>query len=52
MNDDEWRSYALDWPLSGERGRARLEGEPITDDTFVLFFNAHHATVPPSEDTE
>ena len=46
MSDDEWitgyaRSIGL--LLSGQTMDVRDSmGEPITDDTFVLFFNAHH----------
>ena len=46
MSDDEWTTgYArsIGLLLSGQTMDVRDSmGEPITDDTFVLFFNAHH----------
>jgi isoamylase len=50
MTDDEWntghaRSVGL--LLSGQTMDVRdLRGEPVTDDTYVLFFNAHHENLP------
>ena len=50
MSDDEWTTgYArsIGLLLSGQTMDVRDSmGEPITDDTFVLFFNAHHHKLP------
>ena len=50
MSDDEWSTgYArsIGLLLSGQTMDVRDSmGEPITDDTFVLFFNAHHEKLP------
>ena len=46
MSDDEWNTgYArsIGLLLSGQTMDVRdSRGEPVTDDTYVLFFNAHH----------
>ena len=50
MNYDEWSTgYArsIGLLLIGQTMDVRdSRGEPITDDTFVLFFNAHHERLP------
>jgi glycogen operon protein len=50
MSDDEWnRGYArsIGLLLSGQTMDVRnSKGEPVTDDTFVMFFNAHHEKLP------
>ncbi|MGB8466970.1 MAG: glycogen debranching protein GlgX, partial [Terrimicrobiaceae bacterium] len=50
MSDDEWTTgYArsIGLLLSGLTMDVRdSRGEPITDDIFVLFFNAHHEKLP------
>jgi glycogen operon protein len=50
MSDDEWnRGYArsIGLLLSGQTMDVRnSKGEPVTDDTFVMFFNAHHDKLP------
>jgi len=50
MNDDEWsdgNARSVGVLLNGETLDVRDEhGEAITDDTFVLLFNAHHDEVP------
>ena len=50
MSDDEWSTgYArsIGLLLSGQTMDVRdSRGETITDDTFVLFFNAHHQRLP------
>jgi isoamylase len=50
MSDDEWNAgYArsVGLLLSGQTMDVRdSRGEPITDDTYVLFFNAHHEKLP------
>jgi isoamylase len=50
MSDEEWNTgYArsIGLLLSGQTMDVRNSlGEPITDDTYVLFFNAHHDKLP------
>ncbi|HEY5814380.1 MAG TPA: glycogen debranching protein GlgX, partial [Terrimicrobiaceae bacterium] len=50
MSDEEWNSgYArsIGLLLSGQTMDVRdFRGEPIIDDTYVLFFNAHHERLP------
>ena len=50
MSDDEWNTgYArsIGLMLSGQTMDVRDScGEPVTDDTYVLFFNAHHDKLP------
>ena len=50
MSDEEWNTgYArsIGLLLSGQTMDVRnSQGEPITDDTYVLFFNAHHDKLP------
>jgi isoamylase len=50
MSDEEWRTghaRSVGLLLSGQTLDIRdSRGEPITDDTYVLFFNAHHEQLP------
>ena len=50
MTDDEWSNgfaRSVGVLLYGQTMDVRdTRGNPITDDTFVLFFNAHHEPVP------
>ncbi len=50
MNDEEWNSGlsgSIAVLLNGQTDDVRdMQGRPIKDDTFVLFFNAHHEPVP------
>ena len=50
MNDDEWTTgfvRTLGMMLSGDTIDVRdFFGQPISDDTFLLLFNAHHEPLP------
>lgn len=50
MNGEEWHGHSarvLGALFSGKTATIRDErGNPVTDDTFLLLFNAHHENVP------
>ncbi len=50
MSDDEWTngfSRSVGVLLYGQTMDVRdQQGNPVTDDTFIIFFNAHHDSVP------